>query len=471
MNKKLSTQLFEWFSALPLIVGIMMLTALAILLALAVDALITPLFFAMMSDSPYRTMAMTIATALLVAIPMATFAVLLIRYLYTLRQQLIEAKEAAEQASQAKSEFLSRMSHELRTPMNAILGFAELLQIEQDSPLTDERRAYVEDILKAGEHLLELINEILDLAKVETGEIVLEIENVDITTLLADSVSLISNQAALRGITVNSRVYESILVQADQTRLKEVVLNLLSNAVKYNRDGGEIVIDVQKAANDMVRFSVSDSGEGIPANRYAEVFQPFNRLGAESSEIEGTGIGLAIAKRLVERMSGNIGFYSQAGNGATFWVELPKADVNQIGLIERGDVNTASPDMDKLQGKILYIEDNSANVRFLVSIFKRFEGISILTAQTAEQGLVLARTAQPDLVLMDINLPGMSGVDALAELRDHVDTSRLPVVAISAVANAEEIDRGMKAGFFAYITKPFTVDKILGVVNEVLTKR
>ncbi|TAN70402.1 MAG: PAS domain S-box protein [Methylobacter sp.] len=380
---------------------------------------------------------------------------------------IITARDEAEHANNAKSEFLSNMSHELRTPMNAILGFGQLLEI--DTGLNEDQADYVDEILKAGRHLLELINEVLDLAKIESGNINLSLELLSCAELIAECLALIKPIAQDRGITINDTVIGAYVIRADHTRLKQVLLNLLSNAIKYNRPQGEVSIQVT-VQEGVVRLTVSDTGYGIPAARQQEVFQPFLRLGAEETEIEGTGIGLTISRRLMDMMGGSIGMESEEGRGSTFWIELPEVESETI--IRGNDLEQAITAEQTVIGEsrytVLYIEDNPANLRLVAQILGRNSQVRLITAHTPELGLELASARHPALILLDINLPGMDGYQVLSVIRSLALLKNTPVIAISANATSHDIERGIEAGFDDYITKPIDVMHFLEVVNRFL---
>ncbi|MGZ4989479.1 MAG: PAS domain S-box protein, partial [Methylobacter sp.] len=383
-------------------------------------------------------------------------------------QQIIAARDEAESANNAKSEFLSNMSHELRTPMNAILGFGQLLEI--NAGLDEDQADYVDEILKAGRHLLELINEVLDLAKIESGNINLSLEPLSCAELIGECLTLIKPIAQVQGITIIDTVIGDYTICADRTRLKQVLLNLLSNAIKYNRPQGEVSIQ-STMQNGLVRLSVSDTGYGIPAARRQELFQPFSRLGAEETDIEGSGIGLTISRRLMKMMGGAIDLESREGSGSTFWVELPQVasdpDIRSNGSGQARTSEAASG--DECRYTVLYVEDNPANLRLIAQILNRNPQLRLITAHTPELGLELVSAHHPDLVLLDINLPGMDGYQVLSVLRSLNSVKKMPVVAISANATPRDIERGIAAGFDEYITKPVDVRHFLETVNRLIS--
>jgi hypothetical protein len=398
-------------------------------------------------------------------------------------QNLINAREDAENANRAKSQFLSSMSHELRTPMNAIMGFSQLLKMSTDQPLSESQLENVEEITKASNHLLELINEVLDLAKIEAGHIDLSIEAVVLGEVIAESLQLITPLAQKRGIQISlaqdgtkidvkRMLQQNNAVRADHTRLRQVLLNLLSNAVKYNAEKGEIVIDCRCVGDQQVRISISDTGAGITPQQQAQLFKAFNRLDAAQTEIEGTGIGLVITKNIVELMGGNIGMDSQPGKGSTFWIELP-SDTLQVGqkiVLDKKGVTPAPLPLSSAghEHTVLYIEDNPANLRLVAQLLSRLSNIHMWSAHEPMLGLELAAEYKPDLILLDINLPGIDGFEVLKHLRQREATRNTPVIAISANAMPKDIERGMKAGFDNYITKPVDVDALLQAVENVL---
>ncbi|MDB4998286.1 MAG: hypothetical protein JWM74_5718, partial [Myxococcaceae bacterium] len=374
--------------------------------------------------------------------------------------ELRQARVAAEAGSAAKSEFLSSMSHELRTPLNAILGFAQLLQRDKKEPLSARHQERVGQILKGGEHLLHLIDDILDLSRIEAGGVSISTEPVSVTEVLNEVRSTLEPMAARNGITIQIGGLP-LTVRADRTRFAQMLMNLGSNAIKYNRPNGRVSFTVSRASSaDRVRVVVSDTGTGIAGDQQDKIFQPFQRAGQEMGSIEGTGIGLVITKRLATLMGGDVGFRSAAGKGSDFWVELP-ADASL-----RSSSVAPVPEVEVIpvaSGRhlVLYVEDNPANVTFMKDVVSMFDFIDLVSASTAEMGVEIARKRQPEVIIMDINLPGMSGLVALGILREMPETKDIPVIALSAAASVGDKQRGLAAGFRSYLTKPVKVDELL----------
>jgi signal transduction histidine kinase/CheY-like chemotaxis protein len=390
--------------------------------------------------------------------------------LETTNSELVAAKMAAEQASQAKSTFLSNMSHELRTPLNAILGFTQLLQTQPDSLTPQKVDTYTSHILKAGEHLLVLINEILDLAKIESGALGLSIESVSLAELLQGCELLVRPIAEKQQIRLNFPPESDLFVQADRTRLKQVLLNLLSNAIKYNREAGRVEVVISQPTAGQVRISVCDSGIGLTVDQVGQLFQPFNRLGQESGVQEGTGIGLVVTKRLVELMGGVIGVESKKGVGSEFWVELPRAEgsVDGEAVAKQENVRLAAPEDDAGKRSVLYIEDNPVNLHLVEEVLSLRSNVRLMTAAEGGMGLELACAHKPDVILLDINLPGMNGLTVLKHLQSRDETCHIPVIAVSANAMPRDIERGLALGFYRYLTKPIRVAELLEMLDEAL---
>jgi PAS domain S-box-containing protein len=384
--------------------------------------------------------------------------------------ELESAKSAAEEANLAKSDFLSSMSHELRSPLNAILGFAQLM--ESASPLpTDSQKESIAQILQAGWHLLKLINEILDLAVIESGKVSLSTESVSLAEVMPECQAMMEPQAQQRGISVTFPRFDNpFFVSADRTRLKQIVINLLSNAIKYNKEQGTVVVDCTASTPGLTRISVRDTGAGLSPENLAQLFQPFNRLGQEAGGVAGTGIGLVVTKRLAELMGGVLGVESTAGEGSVFWCDLISCAAPRL-VVESGEAATF--DVPPVQSgarprTLLYVEDNQANMKLVEQLIARRPDIRLLTAVNGTLGIELARTTQPTVILMDINLPGISGVEALKVLRVDPATAHIPVVALSANAMPRDIEMGLDAGFFRYLTKPIKVKEFMDTLNAAL---
>jgi signal transduction histidine kinase/CheY-like chemotaxis protein len=385
-------------------------------------------------------------------------------------QQLNEAVDAAEKANQAKTDFISSMSHELRTPLNAILGFAQLVESGTPAPTPTQQRS-IGQILKAGWYLLELINEILDLALIESGKLTLSGEPVSLTEVLAECRAMVEPQAQQRGIgMVFAQLESPRYVKADRTRLKQVLINLLFNAIKYNQRGGHVTVVCTLRANDVVRISVRDTGPGLMPAQLAQLFQPFNRLGQESGTEEGTGIGLVVTQRLVHLMGGQIGVDSTPGVGSVFWVEMALTEAPQQAELGTLPVDPPWPEAASgmPQHTLLYVEDNPANLELVEQIIERRADMRLLGAADASLGIEFARVYQPEVILMDINLPGISGVEALKILRADPATAHIPVIALSANAVPRDIQKGLEAGFFNYLTKPIKVVQLMEAVDAAL---
>ncbi len=383
---------------------------------------------------------------------------------------LESAWAAADKANLAKSDFLSSMSHELRTPLNAVLGFAQVIESGSPPPTPSQKRS-LDQILKAGWYLLDLINEILDLARIEAGRLTLSREPVALNEIMLECRTMIEPQARARGITMHFPRFEDPgFVLADRTRLKQVLINLLFNAIKYNKADGAVVVACVPAASGSVRIRVSDDGAGLPAEKLAQLFQPFNRLGKESGDEEGTGIGLVVAKRLIEMMGGSIGVDSAVGLGSVFWVELQLCPAPEIvdAATHSAEILQASVPADAVPRTLLYVEDNPANLRLVEVLIQRRRDLRLLSAADGILGIELAREFMPEVILMDINLPGISGIDAMRILRKDPATAHIPIMALSANAMPSDVRKGLDAGFFRYLTKPIVVDEFMDALGVAL---
>lgn len=387
-------------------------------------------------------------------------------------RELKSAKSIAERANLAKSEFLSSMSHELRSPLNAILGFAQLMESASPPPSGAQTKS-IAQILQAGWHLLELINEILDLAVIESGKISLSLESVSLTGVLSECKAMMEPEAQQRGIGIHfPPLDEPTFVTADRTRLKQIVINLLSNAIKYNTPGGRVDVEVTTENEGLARIVVTDTGEGLSADELAQLFQPFNRLGQEDGEVSGTGIGLVVTRRLAELMDAAIGVASTVGVGSVFWCELVSAEAPELSAERLLDVE-APPDWASAgpQRTVLYVEDNPANMALVEQLIARRPDLRLLTAVNGAAGIEVARAELPELILMDINLPGISGIDAMRVLRADPLTAAIPVVAISANAMHRDIAIGLASGFLRYLTKPIRVREFMEMLDAALQPR
>jgi PAS domain S-box-containing protein len=385
-------------------------------------------------------------------------------------EELRDARSSAEAASRAKSEFLSSMSHELRTPLNAILGFAQLLRRDKKDPLPERHFERVGQILAGGEHLLRLIDDILDLSRVEAGKVAISIEPLSVPEVLDHVRSTLEPLAVRAAVTVDVAPLPPTLplIMADRTRFAQILLNFGSNAIKYNRAQGGVSFSV-KLTGRRVRLTVRDTGFGIPASKQEKLFQPFQRAGQETGPIEGTGIGLFISKRLAELMHGEVGFTSVEGKGSEFWVDMPIA-VTAEGVVKDQLLRARSSErvLGTQQHVVLYVEDNPANVAFMRDLIGTVDNIDLLVAPTGEIGLEVAREQMPALIVMDINLPGMSGLEAMNTLQRMPTTAHIPVIALSAAASERDKQRGLQAGFAAYLTKPVDVEAFIATVEKLL---
>ena len=384
--------------------------------------------------------------------------------------ELASATSAAEKANLAKSDFLSSMSHELRSPLNAILGFAQLMESAVPEP-TGAESARITQILQAGWHLLNLINEILDLAVIESGKVSLSIEPVSLAELMSECKAMMGPQAEQRGIEMTFPDYaQPVFVLADRTRLKQIVINLLSNAIKYNRERGTVVVESAAVDPGLVRIFVRDTGTGLNAEKLSKLFQPFNRLGQEAGGVAGTGIGLVVTKQLAELMAGRIGVESVAGRGSVFWIELPSSSARDLHVgpgLDSADLLTR-PESGGRSRTLLYVEDNPANMMLVQQLVARRPDLRLLSAVNGTLGIEMARSRQPDVILMDINLPGLNGIEALKILAMDPSTAHIPVVALSANAMLRDVELGLKAGFFRYLTKPIKVREFMETLDVAL---
>ncbi len=384
--------------------------------------------------------------------------------------QLESATTLAEKANLAKSDFLSSMSHELRSPLNAILGFAQLMESDSPPPTKSQTESLAQ-ILKAGWHLLTLINEILDLAKVESRQIAMSEEPVSLAEVMLECQGMIEPQAQQRRIRISFPDFMiPCFVRADRTRLKQVIINLLSNAIKYNLEQGTVEVRCYEISPGRIRVSIRDSGAGLNPEQLAQLFQAFNRLGQEAGGEEGTGIGLVVAKRLVELMGGIVGVESTVGEGSVFWFELIAVSEPHIPMDDSNPGEFVQPLLPRGERlyTVLYVEDNPANLKLIEQIIARHPDIRLLTALNGHSGIKIARKSRPDVILMDINLPDINGFEAMKLLRADPITMQIPVVAISANAMPLDIERGLIAGFFRYLTKPIKVDQFMEALDQAL---
>jgi CheY-like chemotaxis protein len=367
------------------------------------------------------------------------------------------------------------MSHELRTPLNSILGFAELLQRDKKTPLTEAQKGKLEYVLKGGEHLLRLIDDILDLSRIESGRVMVSPEPVGVAEVLAEVRSTLDPMAARARITLTVESLPPGVpeVIADRTRFAQILINFGSNALKYGKPGGHATLTVSMPRQKTVRVSVADDGMGIPVEQQDKIFQPFHRAGQETGPIEGTGIGLAISKRLAALMKADVGFESTPGAGSIFWIELPARDASRVEEDFRARAATLEGSVLGGEGAaytLVYIEDNPSNIAFMQGLVGELARVSLICAPTAEVGIEIVRARRPHAVIMDINLPGMSGYDATRKLREWPETKDIPIVALSAAAMVDDKKRAAQAGFYRYLTKPVRVDELVRTLEELFAR-
>jgi len=389
-------------------------------------------------------------------------------------EELRQARELAEAASAAKSEFLSSMSHELRTPLNAILGFAQLLERDRKQPLSERQLDRLRHVLRGGEHLLHLIDDILDLSRIEAGRISMSSEPVDVAEVLAEVVHTLEPMAARARIQLAaaSALPGAPRVIADRTRLAQILMNFGSNAIKYGKADGHVLFRTEIAPGSL-RVVVVDDGVGIPADKRDRIFEPFQRAGQEAGPIEGTGIGLTISKQLAELMHGSVGFKSEVGTGSEFWIDLPvdpRASA-ELPALRKGTGPGSPLASGERRHAVVYVEDNPSNIAFMRELVEDLPSVELLTAPTAEIGLELIRGRLPKVVIMDINLPGMSGFEAVRRLREWPETRDIPVIGLSAAALARDTARAKEAGFHRYLTKPVKVDELTETLERLLEDR
>jgi CheY-like chemotaxis protein len=354
--------------------------------------------------------------------------------------------------------------------LNAILGFAQLLQRDKREPLSDRHRERVNQIFDGGTQLLQLIDDVLDLSRIETGRVSMTIEPIGVVEVVTEVCATLQPLAVRHGIETRLEpVYGDVpTVAADRTRFAQILRNLGSNAIKYNRPSGQVVFAISRPRADVVRVAVHDTGIGIPAEKHDTLFQPFQRAGREMGPIEGTGIGLVITQRLARMMHGDIAFHSVAGKGSTFWIDMPAhpslvavSEARRPGAVLEG----ATPVTDKRR-LVLYVEDNLANVRFMRDLVSSLENVELIAAPRADKGIALARKRTPDVIFMDLNLPGMSGVEALVCLRSYGETKHIPVIAVASAATPRDRQRAIESGFSHYLAKPIRVDEVMAALES-----
>jgi len=393
--------------------------------------------------------------------------------MYHNAQALQVANKELRIANEAKSTFLASMSHELRTPLSAIIGFSQVLNIDLESSLDESQKECIDYIERGGKHLLELINSILDLTKIESGKTELHIEDIAIRDVVDECISLIMASVDDKqrvNIFDESRLTDMDFVRADHTRVKQVLFNLLSNAVKYNSGDCTVTLNSKVIDNQYLRISITDDGPGIAEHKHHELFEPFKRLGAETTSIEGSGIGLSIAKKMMGLMAGEIGFKSQVGAGSTFWVDFPLTA--EIITEEKMDTDEDDEEivLPAIKGTMLYVEDNRANTSLMKMIVSRVPGLTLITAPDAELGLAIAQEQKPDIIILDIHLPGMDGYQALKVLKSLDETSHIPVLALSAAASEKDKIAGLTAGFDRYLSKPIDVIELTLAIKNIVSR-